>query len=197
MSVTTLLTEEAALGQGLATQHHVQCRASLGLTDTPPALLARIRPSELPPTPKQLPSLNGNLLPVAPGFASDSKSLRRCIQKSLAHVQSLTVSQSSPFTGWTVPALSQFLDLSPFQVLSCVSGSDAFPPGPRVFIHSPIHSTNAAGTPALGQALCRDRGWNTSKAQGSACPQGALGPEEERRRTNKSTNTSHKQHQAT
>lgn len=84
MTVTTLLTEEAALGQGLATQHHVQCRASSGLTDTPPALLARTRPSELPPTPKQLPSLNGNLLPVAPGFASESKSLRRCIQKSLS-----------------------------------------------------------------------------------------------------------------
>lgn len=94
MIVTTLLTEEAALRQGLATQHHIQCRASLGLTDTPPALLARIRPSELPPTPKQPPSLNGNLLPGAPGFDSESKSLQCCIQKSLS--RTLTIAHNLP-----------------------------------------------------------------------------------------------------
>lgn len=84
---------------GLASPHPIHSELSWGLAEAQPAL--HTPALRIPPAPKSS-RQSGNLLLMAPSSAS--------------HTLMLTSSQSSCFTGWTVPVLSQFLDLSTFQV---------------------------------------------------------------------------------
>lgn len=122
------------------------------------------------PTPEWKPAARGSW------FCFREQTPSKLISKlSLTHTHTHSHNHSQPpsrFTGWTLPALSQLLGLSPFQVpFLCFCSFSSWPS----FVHSFTHPvTNAVQGPALRQALGQVRGWNVSRTRRSACPQGAL-----------------------
>lgn len=112
---------------------------------------------ELPPQPKQLPPLAAAyfLRPrVQPQGTNDFQALFK--NHTYADTQSLTISQSSRFTGWTFLVLHSFwiFPLSRCSVVSLVLVPDQAALIPS-FVHSLTHSfSKCFVSAALGQALC-------------------------------------------
>lgn len=79
--------------------------------------------------------------PPGTGTASENRSLQSFIQESHTHTGAHSP-PAQPLPGWTRPVLSQFLDLSTFQVLSGFSGPDFFPVAPHSVSQSLTHSFN-------------------------------------------------------